>query len=345
MNKIVEYDSFYKFLVSFGIILIFSPFIVFYFFFKNNDVLLITTNEFNTLTENAQNIIESKQIIFGQSTIPVLIICMIFLIIGITLLCLGCMNWNKTQKLLNNKQLLENKQLEVVVKKLTNAEIIEKTSTEINESEIEIEIKAEGEGERVIEVNNKSENQSEIDINTENIVENKEIQGNSERINNIDLQLFSNITANKVLEYTKIEENAYKYISKKYAKTHTLQNNVKIHNIAYDIIATASLGYIKDFFVEIKYYNTPFISKQRFQKICQQINYNKQIYDEYTGKKIMPILYIIISDEYYDILKIKIQNYISISNEMNIRVEIVSETDMNNTAKNRYIKKQRDPHI
>jgi len=56
MNKI-EYDSFYKFLVSLGIILITLPVILFIFLLKEPYDLLVTTEEIQNITSTAQQII------------------------------------------------------------------------------------------------------------------------------------------------------------------------------------------------------------------------------------------------------------------------------------------------
>lgn len=60
MEKI-KYDSLYKFIVSIGIAIIVFPFMFMIWIFNFNDIVIISNNEINQLSETAQNIIYLEQ--------------------------------------------------------------------------------------------------------------------------------------------------------------------------------------------------------------------------------------------------------------------------------------------
>lgn len=96
----INYDSFYKFLVSLGIILLILPFATFLFLFTNTFDLQISKIDLDTYTDTAQKVIRLK-----QST-PLLIekwYMWLFLVVcvigGVILIAFGLIKWYELQKL------------------------------------------------------------------------------------------------------------------------------------------------------------------------------------------------------------------------------------------------------
>lgn len=99
MDKL-QYDSFHKFMVSLGVILIALPIVACIFVIKSEPIIL-SQNDFNTLsTFSLKNICQKEQIIeFFTECLSFLAIILISL--GITLIIHGCKKWVKVQKQLD----------------------------------------------------------------------------------------------------------------------------------------------------------------------------------------------------------------------------------------------------
>lgn len=96
----INYDSFYKFLVSLGIILIVFPCTAILFLFTDSFNLQISDSDLATYTETAQKVIKLKQ------SIPLLIekwyvwlVFAIFVIAGFIFIFCGLKQWHELQKL------------------------------------------------------------------------------------------------------------------------------------------------------------------------------------------------------------------------------------------------------
>lgn len=128
----INYDSFYKFLVSLGIILVILPFTALIFLLTNSFDLQISELELTTYTETAQNVIRFRQ------SIPLLIqergIWWIMggcVFCGIFLIVYGLIKWYELQKIEDIcKKREAEKQMEAIMKNTVNMsdeQIIEKT--------------------------------------------------------------------------------------------------------------------------------------------------------------------------------------------------------------------------
>lgn len=133
----INYDSFYKFLVSLGIILTAIPFIALICLFTNSFDLQIPQKDLATYTETAQRVIDMKQ------SIPLLIINqyvlfagIVLAVIGVYLIFWGLKKWYTLQKLddickeYDTKTRLEN--INNNTKNMTYKEIINKDMGDIH---------------------------------------------------------------------------------------------------------------------------------------------------------------------------------------------------------------------
>ncbi|WP_061994229.1 hypothetical protein [Clostridium sp. ATCC 25772] len=109
----LEFESLYKFVISVGIILILSPFVVFYLLFNKNVDLLIRKEEFDKLTQTSQEIINIKQKLFLDliNSNKCYMIAGFAIIIGLTLIAFGIYGWKKAQGQVDLKSVLENEKL------------------------------------------------------------------------------------------------------------------------------------------------------------------------------------------------------------------------------------------
>jgi len=103
----LKYDSFYKFLVSIGTILVTAPFFGIYFLLTGSFDLKLKITEFTALEELSQKLYLSKANLVMQSfsLLPVLL----YLLIGLGLFCLiwGCIRWFKVQRYLDASTMLD----------------------------------------------------------------------------------------------------------------------------------------------------------------------------------------------------------------------------------------------
>ena len=138
MNKI-EYDSLHKFFVSIGITFIILPFAIILYFFKT-DIPIITKEDIVQLSDYSLNLIDFHNkilnLINNRLIISIIIVFMILMIsFGVFFIALGIRGWKKVQK--EYDKIVENdrKEKDLLLKKMTVEEVVEKTIKEVDETE------------------------------------------------------------------------------------------------------------------------------------------------------------------------------------------------------------------
>lgn len=257
MEKI-KYDSLYKFIVSIGIAIIVFPFIFMAWIFNFNDIVIISNNEINQLTEAAQNIIHLEQN-YKYTVLSHLIIC--FLIISIIVLSGGAIvlygikQWkNKVQKYEDKSRELSNKILEIKLRNLTPEEKEEKVKEEIKENTQE---------DKLPNKETKSNNQARI-INRTQIKKYMEIQ-------------------NYLYDKIRKEFNDYKVVEE-----------VKLGKQRYDCIALKTRDELYDYIFEIKYFSSANSIKSKIRDMEIQMLNLECAYIENTKRIAKPILIIMV---------------------------------------------------
>ncbi len=138
MEKL-KYDSLYKFIVSIGIIVIIAPFICLFGLLNNNEVVFISQNDINQLTETAQEIITLEQnykYLLLSKPIVIFITIIIVSVIGIGIVIYGIIQWhNKVQKYEDKSRELSNELLERRLQTLTPEEKENKIKEEVKQIE------------------------------------------------------------------------------------------------------------------------------------------------------------------------------------------------------------------
>lgn len=146
MDKL-QFDSFYKFLVSIGIVLIISPVFLLHYLISGSYDIMITEEELSSLSSISKELIEHKRIClnFVYQFLP--IFCIVLILIGLFLFILGCYKWNTIQQSAQNQLTdLDIKEKQLNIKKMSAKEIAEKIVSEnievVSESEVNSSIAA-----------------------------------------------------------------------------------------------------------------------------------------------------------------------------------------------------------
>ena len=240
MDKL-KYDSFYKFLVSLGIILITLPFAGLI-YIANFKVTLIDAKDYEQLSEYSQSSLEQKERFFNLIDKYSLCVILISLFLGCLSLIIGGIYWFKMQRLLD-KQLHS----DTIKKQAESDDLLRKLSAQqASPSETLNEKLKEVEAENAEIENNKSDNSktsSAHDSNNDNSAQ-----------NSTNLAIIN--ASAKLIKYFQIEETVCKILSLMYSQTHNIKNQVRINNYIFDAIAVAKND-DNDIIFEIKYYKSP----------------------------------------------------------------------------------------
>lgn len=132
MNKL-QYDSFYKFIVSVGIILITAPILGIYYYFTGSNDILITRQEFSELSDFSLQALNNRMTI--SRIISIIFPCICFILIALGLVCIiyGCIKWHKIQADLDEQTHLDTFMKRINAQQLTPTEIAERTINEVIE--------------------------------------------------------------------------------------------------------------------------------------------------------------------------------------------------------------------
>ena len=96
MDKL-QYDSFYKFLVSLGMLLITLP-VLAYLYILNTNYKLISQNDYDNLSEiSIQRMNDNLKLLdFTTTIMPV--VSIVLIVTGLVLIIIGCSKWYSIQK-------------------------------------------------------------------------------------------------------------------------------------------------------------------------------------------------------------------------------------------------------
>lgn len=201
MNKL-EYDNLYKFLVSFGIILIVLPFAALFYFY-NSSPILISQIEYDSLSAYTLQLINSRNELLSIFIKVFPWIAAVFILLGIASLIYGIIKWFGVQKKLDKK---------------LDAESTKNTLDELKASDEEISEKIQKETEEVANNNDSTLPISEFSKNTER----PQIQA--------------------MEKYYEIEDKCFNYFTAKYSKNFDFKRNIRIGNTYYDFVGVSNRG-------------------------------------------------------------------------------------------------------
>lgn len=140
MEKL-QFDSFYKFLVSIGVILIISPAFLLHYLISGSYDIVITEDELSSLSLMSKELIEHKMLClnFIYKFLPMF--CIVLILAGLFLFVLGCYKWSTIQQSAIDKLTdLDIREKQLNIEKMSACEIAEKMVVKNMEIESESEV-------------------------------------------------------------------------------------------------------------------------------------------------------------------------------------------------------------
>jgi len=220
LNKL-QFGSFYKFVVSVGVVLIIVPALVLHSFLTGSYDILISEQEYLALSQHSLNSLRYRKefidIFFSRPLCTFFIVCVFFIIPGVLCIFWGSHKWYKVQK-----ELDDNISLDVQKKRFNVEELTLSANTErvLKKS-----------GEDIILGDKTDSTESEQKTDTEPR------------------------TNYAVLDYIKVENACFKYLEAKLSG-YEVQQGVKIGGRMCDIVAISKRDNA-DLIYEIKYWRKP----------------------------------------------------------------------------------------
>lgn len=297
MSKI-EYDNFPKFLVSAGIVLFALPIVIVHFFLQENSVLLISEQELSQLSSTASQVIIAKQNLCLWLTNNIWILSIVCILCGVVLLILGCKMWYSRQKKTDAKQDLDLQTAEAQYKKMTMEEKDEKIANEVLALE------------RPNMIEGSPDDGRELSV--------EEIQMRQAAIRKENRLIYSQITQ----RYKAVEKAVSDRIKEELGAKYEVQDNIKINNLEYDLIAISKNPDLHDYIFEIKYsFSKNSWNSSTFHYIPQHMADQATNYKASTGRKAAAILLVVtLEDQVTQIESMLIRRMQKLNPAMTIRV-------------------------
>lgn len=132
MGKL-QYDSFYKFMVSAGVILVAAPIVGLYYLLCNGNQILLSQNEYDELSYSSLQFVHQRDqtILCVLTILPYLLGGLI--VLGFICLIYGSLKWHNIQKEIDEQTKLKTREQKINVEKLSATEIAEKIIDEATE--------------------------------------------------------------------------------------------------------------------------------------------------------------------------------------------------------------------
>lgn len=265
MEKL-QYDSFYKFLVSLGLVLMITPFIGVYYLLNYSNENLLTVNKYTELSQKSLGIIEKKENILNLFLTLAPYIFIFTTILGIFLLIYGIIKWKNLQKEIDEQTTIKTKVERTQLEKLTANEVLQKIESE-------------------------------------------------EEINTKDKKQIYNRIQNAIMA----EGFCFEYLSNQLSKDYDVEQNVRIDNYIFDIVALSKKNK-SDLIYEIKYYREkPDLHKYKY--ILDRLKKLKEVYEKSMNKTCKATLLIIIPSSSYGRITKYLKNYQNQVLNSNIKIE------------------------
>ena len=127
----LQYDSFYKFMVSAGVVLVAAPLIGLHYLLCNGNQILLSQNEYNELSYSSMQFVQRRDqtILNVLRVLPWLLAGLIF--IGLLCLIYGSIKWHNIQKEIDQQTKLKTQEQQIKVEKLSVTEVAEKVINEV----------------------------------------------------------------------------------------------------------------------------------------------------------------------------------------------------------------------
>lgn len=130
MDKL-QYDSFYKFLVSLGMLLITLPVLAFL-YVLNMDCILISQSDYDNLSQISIKRIQNNANLLDFTTTIMPVASIVLIVTGLTLIIIGCCKWYSIQKELDEQIKSDTITKKINATQLSSSETVEKAANEIS---------------------------------------------------------------------------------------------------------------------------------------------------------------------------------------------------------------------
>lgn len=132
MDKL-QYDSFYKFMVSAGVVLITAPLVGLYYLLCNDNQVLLSQEEYDALSSNSLQFLQQRdQTVFYLLRVLPWLLCTL-IVIGLVCLLYGGIKWHSMQIELDEQTRLKTQEQRLNIKQLSSSEVVEKVAREIDD--------------------------------------------------------------------------------------------------------------------------------------------------------------------------------------------------------------------
>lgn len=323
MEKI-EFDSFYKFIVFVGIVLLVAPLALCHFMMSGSYDVLISQAEYDGLSEISLQYIglKSKFLFVAFKYVP--IAAVFLMIVGLILIVVGCIFWYRSQKVSDVRAQLAAQREQLEMKKLSDQEVNSKLTKEAEEelqSEDNLkntkemmpdsdlksvkaaEVTASGGAEVTTEENerNRNELQSQDDNTFRPEIGDgaeKKLQGSTKADIDNREKRDDRKARQEIMRRSKEAENmAYDYISEHLGNGYNIKKYVRIGEQEYDVVAESSYG--KDNLIyEIRYIRS-FASQQVIDKVLA-MNESVRALNERVDRKYRFVFVAVVDEAKYD---------------------------------------------
>lgn len=196
----LQYDSFYKFLVSVGIALVAAPIALLLFLISGKEDLLISQEEMASLCAESAEIIQLKlqylSIIYKYAPL----ICMALILTGCCLIYRGCKKWKVIQTKQDERLTLEVDQLDLKVRQMSQIEVDKKYADEVGEVEID---------------------KIRLQLNDKTVEKGKKY-------------------VDQMMKYKEIENKCFRMVSKEKGDFYFIEHNMRIGKESIDIVASSN---------------------------------------------------------------------------------------------------------
>jgi len=282
MEKL-QYDSFYKFLVSLGIILLTAPILGICYLIGTGNELLISKKDYLGLSDNSLIILNKRDdmINFILDWLPYIMI--IFIVAGLIFLIYGGIKWRSLQKEIDEQTRLKTIERRTNVEKMTTGEIFEKAITENLETVSDVGVEY-----------------------------------------NKDMSFLYD--GERILKSFQIEEFCFKQILDKLGNDYYVQQNVKVANEEFDVIANSKYTNV-DYLFEIKYWvYTP--SFKHFKQVLENFIARSCKYQKSSNRYCEPVFIVVIPEENFDKVTQKLESYIKECDVDEVKMEFLQEIEI-----------------
>ena len=286
MNNL-EYDNIYKFFVSLGIVLMILPIAIAVFLYFAEPILISQT-EYESLSDFSLNMIYQRNQLSNVVNIAFPWIAFVAFAAGLLFFIRGLHKWSSQQKVLDEKLKVEAEIQQKTLSQMSSAEVFEKVEKEVKED-------------IVIETQNNQESTTDDDHTS------------------------------RIRKYYEIEDLCFSYFASKYRNKYIFKRNIRIGRFEYDFIGVSQKDNI-DLIFEIKYYRNISAIKRQLFSLFNRLYTSGINYESTVHRNFRCFAVIVTAKEQLSYLRSTIEDYRKTNYESTNGVEIMclSEEELNN---------------